>query len=163
MSEIPELNLLGQTATKELGISVDHALNDVESCHAVFSNLKANIKLQEKCKKLCNEFKDLWKPELGCLKDFELEIKFKPNVQPIFRKARPVPFAMEADLEEEYKKGITKGVWEATQFCQFRDSSGSYQEGCASRTKKTQDQSLWGLFCHSQPSIGGSSAYSSSP
>ncbi|XP_065062450.1 uncharacterized protein K02A2.6-like [Rhopilema esculentum] len=26
---------------------------------------------------------------------------------------------MEADLEEEYQKGITKGVWEATQFCQF--------------------------------------------
>eukprot|EP00795_Rhopilema_esculentum_P007931 gene7931-biopygen9137 len=119
VSEIPELNLLGRTATKELGISVDQALNDVESCHAVFSNLKADIKLQEKCKKLCNEFKDLWKPELGCLKDYELEVKFKPNVQPIFRKARPVPFAMEADLEEEYQKGITKGVWEATQFCQF--------------------------------------------
>ncbi|XP_065060439.1 uncharacterized protein K02A2.6-like [Rhopilema esculentum] len=119
VSEIPELDLLGRTATKELGISVDQALNDVESCHAVFSNLKADIKLQEKCKKLCNEFKDLWKPELGCLKGYELEVKFKPNVQPIFRKARPVPFAMEADLEEEYQKGITKGVWEATQFCQF--------------------------------------------
>ena len=26
---------------------------------------------------------------------------------------------MEADLEEEYQKGISKGVWETTQFCQF--------------------------------------------
>eukprot|EP00795_Rhopilema_esculentum_P015029 gene15029-biopygen4633 len=58
-------------------------------------------------------------PIIGCLKDNELEVKFKPNAQPIFRKARPVPFAMEADLEEEYQKGETKQVWEATQFCQF--------------------------------------------
>ena len=119
VSEIPGLNLLGRTATKELGISVDQAIQDAEACHAVFSNLKADTKLQRECKQLCTEFKDLWKPELGCLKDFELEVKFKPNVQPIFRKARPVPFAMEADLEEEYQKGISKGVWETTQFCQF--------------------------------------------
>ena len=119
MSKIPELNLLGRTATKELGISVDQALQDAEPCHAVFSNLRADTKLQEKCKKLCTRFRDLWKPELGCLKDYELEVKFKSIAQPIFRKARPVPFAMEADLEEEYQKGISKGVWETTQFCQF--------------------------------------------
>ena len=119
VSEIPELNLLGQTATKELGIPVDQALQDAEPCRAVFSNLKADTKLQEKCKKLCIEFKDLWKPDLGCLKDYELEVKFKSNAQPIFRKARQVSFALEADLEEEYKKGITTGVRETTQFGQF--------------------------------------------
>ena len=79
VSEIPELNLLGRTATKELGISVDQALQDAEACHAVFSNLKADTTLHEKCKMLCIEFKELWKPELGCLKDFELEVKFKSN------------------------------------------------------------------------------------
>ena len=119
VSKIPELNLLGRTATKELGISVDEALQDAEACHAVFSNLKADTTLQEKCKKLCIDFKELWKRELGCLKDVELEVQFKSNAQPIFRKARPVPFALEADLEEEYQKGTTKGVWETTQFCHF--------------------------------------------
>ena len=119
VSEIPELDLLGRTATRELGISVDQALQDAEPCHALFSNLRADTKLQEKCKKLCTRFKDLWKLELGCLKDYEVEVKFKSNVLPIFRKARLVPFVMETDLEEEYQKGISMGVWETTQFCQF--------------------------------------------
>ena len=110
VSEIPELNLLGRTANKELGICMDQAIQHAEACHAVFSNLKADTKLQQECKQLCTEFKDLWKPELGCLKDFELKVKFKPNVQPIFMKAKPFPFAMGADLEEEYQKGILKGV-----------------------------------------------------
>ena len=83
---------------------MDQALQDSEPCHAVFSNLRADTKLQEKCKKLCTRFKDLWKPEFGGLKDYELKVKFKSYAQPIFRKARPVPFAMEADLEEEFQK-----------------------------------------------------------
>ena len=98
---------------------MDQSLQDTEACHAIFCNLKADTKLQEKCKKLGTEFKDLWKPELGCLKDYELEVKFKSNAQANFRKARPVLFALEANLEEEYLKGITKGVWETTTFCQF--------------------------------------------
>ena len=46
-------------------------------------------------------------------------MKFMSNAQSIFRKARPVPLAMEADLEEEYQKDISKEVWEIVQFCQF--------------------------------------------
>ena len=71
-SEIPELNLLGGTATKELGMSEEQALHDTEPCHAVFINIRTDNKLQEKFKKMCIELKDLWKPELGCLKDYEL-------------------------------------------------------------------------------------------
>jgi hypothetical protein len=119
VSEIPDLNLLGRIATKELGISVDKVLDAVEPCNAVFSHLKADPKLQDRCRALCDEFQELWKPELGCLKNFELEVKFKDNAQPIFRKARPVPFAMEADLEEAYDKGIARGVWEPTQFSDY--------------------------------------------
>ena len=35
-------------------------------------------------------------------------MKFKSNAQPIFRSARLVQFAMEADLEEEYNKLFPK-------------------------------------------------------
>ena len=40
--------------------------------------------LQKASKHFCQEFPDLFKPELGCLKDFELEVKFKPKARPIF-------------------------------------------------------------------------------
>ena len=59
MSEIPDLNLLGRTAIKTLGISIDKILNDVKSCNAVFAHLKADTDLQKRCKKLCDEFTDL--------------------------------------------------------------------------------------------------------
>jgi hypothetical protein len=41
------------------------------------------------CKGLCEEFPDLFKQELGCLEGFELEVKFKEDAAPIFRKPRP--------------------------------------------------------------------------
>ena len=116
VSDVPDLNLLGRTATKEMGISVDKVLNATQPCNAVFSHLKADTQLRDKCRLLCNQFPDLWKSELGCLTDFELDIKFKENSQPIFRKARPVPLALEEDLEQAYLDGIAKGVWEPTDF-----------------------------------------------
>ncbi|XP_033120010.1 uncharacterized protein K02A2.6-like [Anneissia japonica] len=65
---------------------------------------------------MCNEFSDLFKPELGCLKDVELEVKFKENSTPVFRKARPVPFAIQHDLAQAYKAGITRGIWTPVKF-----------------------------------------------
>nr|KAG5686850.1 hypothetical protein BaRGS_029895 [Batillaria attramentaria] len=59
---------------------------------------------------------DLFKEELGCLKDFELEVKFKSDAKPVFHKARPVPFALRDDLTKGYEEGIAKGVWKPVQF-----------------------------------------------
>ena len=74
-----ELNLLGQICTYEVGISADPAFQDAEARYIVSSNLTANTKLEEKCKKLCSKCKDLWKLELGCLTHYELKVKFKHN------------------------------------------------------------------------------------
>jgi len=49
-----------------------------------------NLNLKESCKKPTMEFSSLFKPELGCLKDFELEVKFKKDAKPVFCKPRPV-------------------------------------------------------------------------
>ena len=112
VTEVPDLNLLGRSGMKNMGISVDNLLN----CNAVFSHLKGDKKLQEQCRHLCQEFPDLWKPELGCLKDFELDVKFKSNAQPVFRKPRPVPCAIEEGLGKAIDEGIARGIWEVTQF-----------------------------------------------
>ena len=72
--------------------------------------------LEQDCNKICEEFPDLFKDELGCLKDFELDVKFKTDTKPVFHKARPVPFAIRDDLAKEYEEGIAKGVWKPIQF-----------------------------------------------
>ena len=116
VTEVPDLNLLGRSATKLLGISVDEVLQTTEQCNAIFKNKKVDTKLRDQCRSLCDEFPNLWKPELGCLKDFELEVKFKTNAQPTFKKARQVPFAIEESLNDAYDEGISKGIWEPVQF-----------------------------------------------
>ena len=58
----------------------------------------------------------MFKAELGCLKDFELDVKFKADAKPVFCKARVVPFAIQEDLSIAYDAGIARGVWQSVQF-----------------------------------------------
>nr|KAG5694861.1 hypothetical protein BaRGS_028789 [Batillaria attramentaria] len=126
VTKIPDLNLLGRNAIQALGISVDNALglksieSQVKSEGAKESHPKtsstAYASLQKDCHTLCDKFPDLFKEELGCLKDFELEVKFKSDAKPVFHKARPVPFALRDDLTKGYEEGIAKGVWKPVQF-----------------------------------------------
>ena len=79
--------------------------------------MESKVGLLQKVSKLCcQEFPDLLKPELGCLKEFELEVKFKPEARPIYCKPRPVPLAILEDPNDTYKDGIRKGVWKPTNF-----------------------------------------------
>ena len=48
----------------------------------ILKDLKPDVALQEACKRVCQDFPDLFKQELGCLKDFQLEIQFKPDSNP---------------------------------------------------------------------------------
>ena len=66
-------------------------------CHAVFDDLKPDGKLQKECAKLCEEFPDVFEPDLAKLEDFELEVKFKAEAKPMFCKPRTVPFALQKD------------------------------------------------------------------
>nr|KAG5704696.1 hypothetical protein BaRGS_025338 [Batillaria attramentaria] len=126
VTKIPDLNLLGRNVIQALGISVDNALglksieSQVKSEGAKESHPKTSsttyASLQKDCHTLCDKFPDLFKEELGCLKDFELEIKFKSDAKPVFHKARPVPFALRDDLTKGYEEGIAKGVWKPVQF-----------------------------------------------
>nr|KAG5701139.1 hypothetical protein BaRGS_002615 [Batillaria attramentaria] len=126
VTKIPDLNLLGRNAIQALGISVDNALglksieSQVKSEGAKEAHPKTSsttyASLQKDCHTLCDKFPDLFNEELGCLKDFELEVKFKSDAKPVFHKARPVPFALRDDLTKGYEEGIAKGVWKPVQF-----------------------------------------------
>ena len=77
---------------------------------------KPDEELQQACRKLCGEFTELFKPELGCSKDSQSDIKFKAESKPTFCKPRPVRFAILDDLNQAYDAGIAKRVWKPTQF-----------------------------------------------
>ena len=71
MTELPELNLLGRNASKQLGILVDNLTQQIiprssTVCRAVFEDLEPDGKLQNECRKSCEEF-PVFKPELGKL------------------------------------------------------------------------------------------------
>lgn len=126
VSSLPNLNLLGRGATRKLNIDVTSLLGNDHSSdlvHAIKEDADIkdfpDVELQVQCKNLCQEFADLFKKELGCLQDFELEIAFKPEAKAVFCKPRTVPFAIQEDLNLAYDAGIKRGVWEPAQFCEY--------------------------------------------
>nr|KAG5702950.1 hypothetical protein BaRGS_034723 [Batillaria attramentaria] len=120
VTKIHDLNLLGRNAIQALGISVDNALglksieSQVKSEGAKESHPKTSsttyASLQKDCHTLCDKFPDLFKEELGCLKDFELEVKFKSDAKPA------------------YEEGIAKGVWKPVQFNDYGTPAVPIQE-----------------------------------
>ena len=126
VTKVPDLNLLGRDAIKTLGISVDKVLGlkIIESQPKIREAEKPNssvsyVSLEQECLNTCEEFPELFKDELGCLKDFVLDVKFKADARPVFHKARPVPFALRDDLAKGYEEGIAKGVWKPVQFNEY--------------------------------------------
>ena len=108
VTETPKLNVIGRPGIRQLQISLDrHMLvNQIDQQHIDFSVL------QKKCQELANQFPEIFKKELGCLKDFELDIKFKSDFKPMFCKPRQVPLAMMQDVEEAIEVGIKDGIWD---------------------------------------------------
>ena len=120
VTKVPQLNLLGRDAIFRLGINVSALMglpvDTTSSVHPISHVLKPDINLQNTCKQLCQDFPDLFKPELGCLKDIQLEVRFKLDSKPVFCKPRVVPLAIQDELCKAYDAGITRGVWQPTQF-----------------------------------------------
>ena len=123
VTKVPNLNLLGRLAMMKLKLTnlTDHFRENL-SCaestatieHVTTTGPKNS--LDAACIQLCGEFPTLFESTLGCLKDFSLDIRFKPEAKPIFKKPRPVPFSILQDLNEAYEAGIKRGVWELTDF-----------------------------------------------
>ena len=112
-------NVLSFTVTDELDILGTNALNSLQL--TILNNpVKVQVDniltvwsdqhLQQSCLQICQEFPDPWKQELGRLKDYQLEVKFKLDVTPRFCKPRTVPFAVQKYLSQAYDAGIAKGI-----------------------------------------------------
>ena len=112
-----ELDLLGTNAINSLQLTI---LNNPVKVHVDnILTVRSDQHLQQSCLQICKEFPELWKQELGRLKDYQLEVKFKPDVTPRFCKPRTVPFAVQEDLNQACDVGIAKGIWEPTIFNEY--------------------------------------------
>ena len=69
--------------------------------HEIFSIKETTIKEQ---------FPDLFKPDLGCLKDTTVSLAVDTSVKPVFHKARPVPFSMQDKVEKEIDRLVASSV-----------------------------------------------------
>ena len=122
VSSLTHLNILGRTAICDLEVDVLSLLKESSSdrpstdVQVIKKEDQPERELREACRELCKEFPDLFKQELGCLKDFELEVAFKPDATPVFHKARTVPYALQEDFNAAYEAGIQRGVWVPTSF-----------------------------------------------
>ena len=113
VTEVPNLNLLGRDAIATLGILIDELLDssELKEVKALPSLPKEpDRQFQDACSRLCDNYAELFKPELGCLQGFELEVEFKSLTKPVFCKPRSVSFAIQADLSQAYDAGIEKGI-----------------------------------------------------
>ena len=85
-----------------LEVSVLHALSSTIQSNpvSVIVNTITNVKTKfySECIKVSKDFPNLWKLELGCPKDYKLDVKFKYNTEPRFIRPRTVPIAMIDDL-----------------------------------------------------------------
>eukprot|EP00731_Ephydatia_muelleri_P001282 Em0001g1282a len=109
VSKVSRLNLLGWDAIVQLGINLPALLG--------ISSVLPTTKESDRSNAVSPILQDLKSdPELGCLKDLQLEIQFKPDSKPLFCKPRVVPFALQEDLTQAYDVGIAKGVWRPAQF-----------------------------------------------
>jgi hypothetical protein len=48
--------------------------------------------------------------EQNTIKGFSASIHLKENVQPVFRKARPVPYALQSKVEENLTNAVNQGI-----------------------------------------------------
>ena len=112
-----DLHILGRPGIRSLGINI---LGDKTSLTTTVGDVltvqTSDQSLKSACEKLCDQFPDLWKDELGCLKDVVLDVKFKDSAKPKFFKPRSVAYAMQSALNSEIDSGISKGVWKPVQF-----------------------------------------------
>ena len=77
-------------------------------------NWKELFKVSTMAEELTTKYKSVFGEGLGTIKEFEARIKVKPDANPKFHKARPVPYALkgavEAELERLEKEGIISKV-----------------------------------------------------
>ncbi|UYV66649.1 K02A2.6-like, partial [Cordylochernes scorpioides] len=78
-----------------------------------YSKLLNVNKISESCiDSLIKRYANLFKDELGCLKDVKLDISIKKKEAPVFCKARSLPYSLKKKVEDELECMVERGILE---------------------------------------------------
>ena len=110
-------DILGTNAIDTLQLTIRN--NPVKVHVDNIPTIRSHQHLQESCLQICKEFPDLWKLELGCLKDHSLEVKFKPDVTPDSASRAQYHSLCEKTSNQAYDVGIAKGIWKPVTFNEY--------------------------------------------
>ena len=80
------------------------------------SNPKASVRAEGRLRALLKNYQEIFKDELGTFNGGKASITMKPDAQPIFLRARNVPFSIFEDVEKELSKMIEQGILEPVRY-----------------------------------------------
>ncbi|XP_055351030.1 uncharacterized protein K02A2.6-like [Paramacrobiotus metropolitanus] len=98
-----EGNVLGRDWIRALDLS-RLSLRDLQS--TMVSTVSGTLEVEQLLKKRSAVFRD----ELGHCKHYKAHLHLKPGATPVFRKARPVPFAFREALERDLDRLVERGI-----------------------------------------------------
>ena len=75
--------------------------------------------MDDKLSQLLHSFSDVFRDELGTLKDEKVSIHFDPSVPPKFCKARSLPYAMREKVEEELQHLQDQGIISSVKYSKW--------------------------------------------
>lgn len=59
--------------------------------------------------KLVEQYKDIFATDQSSIKDVRVHIHLKPDAKQVFRRARPVPYSLQAKVEKALEKAVLMG------------------------------------------------------
>ena len=97
-------NLLGRCVLRLLLLHRERLLN--------VYYVEENVRTETCLNKTLSENKEVFKPEMGTLKGFEVELTVDPDCKPKFCKARPVPSALNERIGKELERLVKDDIYD---------------------------------------------------
>ena len=68
---------------------------------------------------ICGEYKMIFGPDLGTVKNASASLVLKPDANPIFRAPRQIPYALKQKVEQEILRNEAEGKWKRVTYSQW--------------------------------------------
>ena len=75
-----------------------------------------NDAVQQQLSRLLQKYQTVFREQLGVLKGFQAHILVDPAAQPVFCRARSVPYSIWVNIEEELDRLVQEGILEPVQY-----------------------------------------------
>ncbi|XP_022829117.1 uncharacterized protein K02A2.6-like isoform X2 [Spodoptera litura] len=86
--------------------------------HAMFDS-EQTVREANMDKKLSNMFPKVFSGNLGAFNKYKIDLHLKPDVKPIFFKARPVPYALKEKIDKELDRLLSLGILQPVEHSEY--------------------------------------------